>query len=80
MGSLAKVFWGAEIEQKIRGHLEKHVLLLRERDQNFCGKFAEVLRNVQTNFCNDPFPNDPISESLRKFIFKKASSFDQLSV
>ena len=30
--------------------------------RKFCGKFAEISRRLRKIFCNDPFPNDPISE------------------
>ena len=29
--------------------------------RKFCGKFAEISRNLRKFFCNDPLPNDPIS-------------------
>ena len=29
-----------------------------------CGNSAEILRKI---FCNDPFPNDPISELLKEW-------------
>ena len=32
--------------------------------RKFCGKFAEKSRKFSDEFCNDPFPNDQISELL----------------
>ena len=40
----------------------------QERVRKFCGKFAEILGNLQKIFCDDPFPNDPMSELLTKAI------------
>ena len=67
MGSLAKGFLrkvcgnSAEILRKVRGN---YVLLRQERARKFCGKFAEIRVNLRKLFCNDPFPNDPVSELL----------------
>ena len=55
-GSLARVFCG-----KFAENSQKFLLLRQERVRKFCGKCVESLR---TNFCKDPFPNDPISELL----------------
>ena len=41
---------------------KKYVPLRQERVRKFCGKFAEISRRLRKIFCNDPFPNDPISE------------------
>ena len=43
---------------------KKYVSLRQERVRKFCGKFAEISRGLRKIFCNDPFPNDPISELL----------------
>ena len=60
-GSLRKVCGNsAEILRKVRG---QYVLLCQERVRKFCGKFAEISRKF---FCNDPFPNDPISVVLKE--------------
>ena len=64
MGSLAK---GSL--RKVCGNsaeiCKKYVSLRQERVRKFCGKFAEISRRLRKIFCNDPFPNDPISELLR---------------
>ena len=68
MGSLVKGFLrkvhgnSAETSRKS----EKYVVLHQERVRKFCGKFAEFCGNLRTIFCNDPFPNGPISELLIK--------------
>ena len=65
MGSLAKgplrkvCGNSAEILAEI---CKKYVSLRQERVRKFCGKFAEISRRLRKIFCNDPFPNDPISE------------------
>ena len=60
-----------EILRKVRGSLQQKIRLIAS------GKGAETLQKFrgyfQTNFCNDPFPNDPISELLKRadwIIFK----------
>ena len=67
MGSLAKGFLrkvcGNSAENS-RKFAKKYFSLRQERVRKFCGKFEEILRNLQNFFCNDPFPNDPISELL----------------
>ena len=61
MGSLVKVFCGksAEILRRIRGNLQKVCFITS-------GKGVEILQKARGNLweilCNDPFPNDPISE------------------
>ena len=67
MGSLAKAFLAkhfVEVLWKIGENLQKCVLLHQERVRNFCGKLRKFRRSFQTNFCNDPFLNDIISELL----------------
>ena len=64
VGSLAKGFF-AEVLRKVCGNLrETRSYSVRKG----CGNSAESLRKfrgkLQTNFCNDPFPNHPISELL----------------
>ena len=52
---------------------KKYALVRQERARKFCGKlrnFAEILRK---SFCNDPFPNDPISELLMEQAFRHFS-------
>ena len=66
MGSLAKGFL-----RKVCGNSAENLRKSKTRitapgksaeiPQKECGDFAESLRKV---FCNDPFPNDPISELL----------------
>ena len=66
MGSLAKGFL-----QKVYGNSAG---TSRKFGKIICsiasGKCAEILRkvcgNFVENFCNDPFPNDPISELLKQ--------------
>ena len=66
MGSLAEGFFGGKFWRKFCGKFcGNNVLLPPERVRKFCGKFAEISRKFAENFsCNDPFPNDPISELL----------------
>ena len=45
----------AESLRKVRGN---YVLLRQERVRKFCGNLRKI-------FCNDPFPNDPISKLLK---------------
>ena len=49
---------------------KKKRLLRQERLRKFCRNSAESLQKLRGNlrkvFCNDPFPNDPISELLIK--------------
>ena len=65
-GPLAKVFL-----QKLGGNSSENVC--QERVRKFCGKFAKFLGDFQTNFCNDPFPNDPLSEWLTLMISSKST-------
>ena len=66
MGSLAKGFL-----RKVYGNSAENSRKIRFIAP---GKDAEILRkvlrkfrgNLRKIFCNDPFPNDPISELLRK--------------
>ena len=52
-----------EIPQKSCGNLQKYTLLHQEIVRKFCGMFVEMPRKCSNKcFCNDPFPNDPISE------------------
>ena len=65
MGSLAKEslrkVCGASAENS-RKYEKLHFMLLRqERVRKFCGKLQKFRAKC---FCNDPFPNDPISELL----------------
>ena len=51
----------AEILRKLRGDLPKNNVFLRqERVRKVCG----FRRNSRKVFCNDHFPNDPISDLL----------------
>ena len=50
-----------EILRKMCGNVHKCGLLRQERVRNFHRNFAEILEKI---FCNEPFPNDPISELL----------------
>ena len=62
--SLAKVFFFfffGNFAENSAENSQKFLLLRQERVRKFCGKFAEISR---TNFCKDPFPNDPTSELL----------------
>ena len=43
----------------------KYVLLRQERVRKFCGKLRKFRGKLRKIFCNDPFPNDPISELLK---------------
>ena len=64
MGLLAKEFLRKFCE-KICGNLQKYGLSHQSRVWKFCGicgHFGEILRKT---FCNDPCPNDPISELLK---------------
>ena len=45
--------------------LQKFSRNLRRVRSNASGKSTEISGHFQTTFCNDPFPNDPISESLK---------------
>ena len=64
MGSLAKGFL-----RKVCGNSAESSRKLRFIAP---GKGAEILRkfsgNLRNMFCNDPFPNDPISELLKYFL------------
>ena len=53
-----------KIVQKICRNLQDCVLLRQERARKLCGKYVKICENSQTNFGNDPFPNDPISALL----------------
>ena len=67
MGSLAKGFWRkvcGNFREKFAEICKNYVLLRQERVWKFCGKFAEIRGNLRKILCNDPFPNDPISELL----------------
>ena len=60
-GSLRKVCGSsAEILRKVRG---QYVLL---RQENSAESLRKCHGNLRKIFCNDPFPNDPISVVLRK--------------
>ena len=48
----------------------EYVSLHQERVRKFCGKFAEISRRLRKIFCNDPFPNDPISKLLKNKVFR----------
>ena len=63
MGSLAK---GSlrKFQRKFRGKLQNIVLLCQEECRNSAESFQKFCGNFQTNFYNDSFPNDPISELL----------------
>ena len=62
-GIFVEIF--AETLRKIREILQTYVVLYIRKD---CGNSVQSLwksrGNFQTNFCNYPFPNDPISELL----------------
>ena len=62
-GVLRKV-WGnsAEIMRKVRGN---YVLLRQEKVRKFYGSLRKFRGNLRKISCNDPFPNDPISELLK---------------
>ena len=51
-----------------KGFLRKVCARWRGNSRKVCGNFLEICRSVSGNlqkcFCNDPFPNDPISEWL----------------
>ena len=74
MGSLAKGFFfrkvcGDSVENS-RKFKEKRFITSGKlsRVRKFCGEFAEIsqkfVENLRKMFCNDPFPNNPISELL----------------
>ena len=56
----AQRFFFAEILRKVRGSLQTYVYCVRKG----CGNSAESCGNSEQIFCNDPFLNDPIGESL----------------
>ena len=60
MGSLATGFCGkfAEILRKFLGNTFYC-------SRKFCGNLQKIGGNFRKFSCNDPFPNDPISELLR---------------
>ena len=69
MGSLAKGSLRkacGNSAENLRKFCRKYVSLRQERVRKFCGKFADISRRLRKIFCNDPFPNDPISELLIK--------------
>ena len=65
MGSLAKGFL-RKVHGKFAEICKRYVLLRQERVRKFCGKLRKSCRNLRKCFCNDPFPNDPMSELLKK--------------
>ena len=65
MGSLAKGLFLRKVCGNSVQLSQKYVLLRHERVRKFCVKFVEVSRKFAESFCNDPFPNSPISELLR---------------
>ena len=67
MGSLAKGFFAESLRKfcgKFAEICRKYVLLRQERVRKFCGKLRKFRGKLRKIFCNDPFPNDPISELL----------------
>ena len=70
MGSLAKGFL-----RKVCGKFAETTFYCARKG---CGNSAESLRKFRGNlrklFCNDPFPNDPISELSRKTVSVQSES------
>ena len=60
---------------KLRKFYQKYVLLRQERVRKFCGKLQTFRGNLQKIFCNDPFPNDPMSELLNPWPLSLANHF-----
>ena len=66
-GKFAKIY--AKITKK-----KRNVLMRQEKGAKFCGKLRKFRGNLRNFFCNDPFPNDPISELL-VFSFRQRRQF-----
>ena len=49
-------FFLQKILRTFCGYLPNFVLLRQESVWILCGNFADICRNVQTHFGNDPFP------------------------
>ena len=71
-GVVSEGFFAESLRKFCGKFAENYVLLRQERARKFCGKFAEIRGNLRKIFCNDPFPNDPISElSILKHYYRR---------